>query len=179
MSIRKFKHILPVIGKNTFIDPSAQVIGKVTIGDNSSVWSNVTIRGDVNHITIGNETSIQDNSCLHVTHDHPDGSREGFPLSIGDQVTIGHGVILHGCVIENRCLIGMGTCIMDGAFVEDDVLIAAGSLIPPGKILKSGYLWIGRPAIAIRELTEEEYHRLKYSAKHYVRLKEEYLNSNV
>lgn len=175
MSIRKYKNISPNIGKNCFVDDSAQVIGKVSIGDNSSVWPLVTIRGDVNTIDIGCCTNIQDNSVLHVTHEHPNSPKGGFPLTIGNNVTIGHGVILHGCSIGNNCLIGMGTSVLDGAIIEDNVLIAAGSLIAQNKKVSSGYLWMGRPAKPLRELTTEELVWLQYSAKHYVKLKNDYL----
>ena len=175
MSIRNYKGHTPTIGENCFIDESAQVIGKVNIGDNSSVWPLVSIRGDVNSIRIGKNTNIQDNSVLHVTHENPQSPAGGFPLDIGDDVTIGHGVILHGCKIGNHCLIGMGSSVLDGAVVEDNVLVAAGSLVAQNKKVTSGYLWMGRPAKPIRELTEDELNWLKYSSQHYVKLKDDYL----
>ncbi len=175
MSIRNYKEHSPQLAKNCFIDESAQVIGKVDIGENTSVWPLVTIRGDVNTISIGKNTNIQDNSVLHVTHEHPASPPGGYPLQIGDNVTIGHGVILHGCRIGNQCLIGMGSSVLDGAVIEDNVLVAAGSLVAQNKKVSSGYLWMGRPAKPIRELTEEEMQWLKYSAQHYVKLKDDYL----
>lgn len=177
MSIRNYKDHCPVVGENSYIDPSAQVIGRVNIGNDVSVWPLVTIRGDVNHISIGDNTNIQDNSVLHVTHEHQASPEGGYPLTIGKNVTIGHGVILHGCRIGNNCLIGMGSTILDGAVVEDNVLIAAGSLVSQNKVVKSGYLWMGQPAKPFRELTQEELNWLQYSAEHYARLKNDYLSS--
>ena len=119
MAIRNFKHHRPNIGHATFVDPSAQVIGRVNIGNDCSIWPLTTIRGDVNSVNIGHNTNIQDNSVLHVTHDHPASPPGGYPLSIGDNVTIGHGVILHGCSIGNNCLIGMGSRVLDGAVIDE------------------------------------------------------------
>ncbi|MFK5986048.1 MAG: gamma carbonic anhydrase family protein [Pseudomonadota bacterium] len=175
MTVRNFKDHAPQIGKDCFIDDSAQVIGQVEIGDNSSIWPLVTIRGDVNTISIGENSNVQDNSILHVSHEHSEGPPGGYPLQIGDNVTIGHGVILHGCSIGNQCLIGMGSSVLDGAVIEDNVLVAAGSLVAQNKKVTSGYLWMGRPAKPIRELTEKELNWLKYSAMNYVKLKNEYL----
>lgn len=172
--IRPFQNIWPRIGERVYIDPSAQVIGDVTIGDDSSVWPLVSIRGDVNRIRIGTRSNVQDNSVLHVTHDGPY-SPGGADLQIGDDVTIGHGVILHACRIGNRVLIGMGVIVMDKVVVEDDVLIAAGSTVPPGKTLKSGWLYRGAPAQPARELTPQEIASLKYSADNYVKVKNKYL----
>jgi len=178
MSIRKFKQYTPDIGKDVYIDESAVVIGQVEIGHESSVWPNTTIRGDVNWIKIGANTSVQDGSVLHVTHDHTNKHPGGFPLTVGSQVTIGHNVILHGCTIEDNCLIGMGAIILDDAHLEKNVFLAAGALVSPGKRLESGYLYVGSPAKKLRALTDEEIDGLQYSAEHYVRLKNEYLNSD-
>ena len=175
MSLRSYKQYQPIIPESTYVDPSAQVIGKVKVGDHCSIWPQVTIRGDVNHVSIGDNTNIQDSSVLHVTHEHPASPEGGFPLKIGNDVTIGHSVILHGCEIGNKCLVGMGSCILDGAIIEDNVLIAAGSLIAQNKRVKSGYLWMGRPAKPIRPLNEDELKWLDYSSQHYVTLKDEYL----
>ncbi len=176
MSLRRFKDYEPKLGDDCYIDPSAQVIGRVEIANNSSIWPLVTIRGDVNSISIGENTNIQDNSVLHVSHEHEASPPGGFPLIIGNNVTIGHSVVLHGCQIGNNCLIGMGACILDGAIIEDNVLIAAGSLVAQNKRVKSGYLWMGSPAKPIRELNEDEKKWLIYSAQHYVKLKNEYLS---
>ncbi|MBF0263693.1 MAG: gamma carbonic anhydrase family protein [Gammaproteobacteria bacterium] len=177
MTLRKFKQYQPQVDHSAFVDPSAQVIGQVIIGKDSSIWPNVTIRGDVNNISIGEQSNIQDNSVLHVTSPYPGSPENGYPLKMGDRVTIGHQVILHGCKIGNLCLIGMGSCVLDGAVIEDNVLIAAGSLVAQNKRVKSGYLWMGRPAKPIRELTDEELNWLKISADHYVELKDQYLDS--
>ena len=173
-NIRPYKKISPTIGKNVYIDPQACVIGKVTIGEDSSVWPMAVIRGDVESISIGHSTNIQDGSVLHVTHDGPysNGSRN---LIIGNLVTIGHKVLLHACTIGSRCLIGMGSIIMDNVVIEDEVLLAAGSLVPPNKTLESGCLYKGNPAEKIRKLKQDEIEMLEYSAKHYVKVKNEYL----
>ncbi len=177
MNIRPFKNHLPEIGQGTYVDDSAVVIGQVRTGSDCSIWPNTTLRGDVNWIKIGNNTSIQDGSVLHVTHDHPQKHPGGFPLTIGNQVTVGHNVILHGCSIEDNCLIGMGAIILDGAHIEKNVFIAAGALISPNKQLESGFLYVGSPAKKLRPLTDEEIDALQYSADHYVRLKNEYLKA--
>lgn len=171
--IRPFQGILPTLGARVYVDESAQVIGDVAIGDDSSVWPLVSIRGDVNRIRIGSRSNVQDNSVLHVTHDGPY-SPGGADLQIGDDVTIGHGVILHACRIGHRVLIGMGAIVMDKVVVEDDVLIAAGAVVSPGKVLKSGWLYRGSPAQPARELTPAEIASLKYSADNYVRVKDKY-----
>lgn len=173
--IRNYKQHRPYIAPDCYIDDSAQVIGRVRIGAHSSVWPLVTIRGDVNNIEIGSHTNIQDNSVLHVTHEHAQSPAGGYPLIIGSQVTIGHNVILHGCRIGDYCLVGMGSCILDGAVIEDHVLIAAGSLVAQNKQVSSGYLWMGRPARPIRPLNEDELKWLEYSARHYSELKQDYL----
>ncbi len=168
--IRTFEGITPVIGASTFIDETAVVIGNVTIGEDSSVWPATVIRGDVNRITIGDRTSIQDGSVLHVNHDdeHNPG---GDPLSIGSNVTVGHKVMLHGCSVNDRCLIGMSTTILDKAVVESNTIIGAGSLVSPGKVLESGYLYVGTPARQVRKLTEDELAYLDLAAEYYVQLK--------
>ncbi|MCL4122016.1 UNVERIFIED_CONTAM: hypothetical protein GTU68_008231 [Idotea baltica] len=175
MSIRNYQHFIPKLGKRVFVDPSAIIIGKVEIGDDCSIWPLVAIRADMNHIQIGQCTSIQDGSILHITHAGPFTTEKGFPLTIGDSVTVGHGAILHGCTICNYVLIGMGSTVLDGAIIEDHVILGAGSLVPPGKTLKSGYLYVGSPAKPARKLTEKELKLLMYSADNYVRLKDTYL----
>jgi len=175
MSVRPYKEFIPDIGKDAYIDESAQIIGQVTIGSDSSIWPNTTIRGDVNWIKIGANTSIQDGSTLHVTHDHTNKHPGGYPLTIGDQVTVGHNVVLHGCTIEDNCLVGMGAIILDDAHLEKNVFLAAGALVPPGKRLESGYLYVGSPVRKIRVLSDDEIEGLQYSADHYVKLKNDYL----
>jgi len=174
--MRPFRGILPSLGRRVYVDEAARVIGDVVLGDDVSVWPFAVLRGDVNFIRIGARTNVQDGSVLHVTHDGPY-SLGGMPLVIGDDVTVGHGVILHACTIGNRCLIGMGTRVLDKAVIEDDVFIAAGSLVSPGKRLESGFLYRGSPAVQARPLTEAELANLKYSAEHYVRVKNEYLHA--
>ena len=171
--IRSFRDTTPSIGANTYIDESAVVIGDVEIGANCSVWPLTVIRGDINKIRIGDDTNIQDGSVLHVTHSG-EYSPEGSELHIGNQVTIGHKVLLHGCRIGNQCLIGIGSIITDNAVVEDRVIIGSGSLVPPGKVLESGYLYFGNPAIQKRALTKAEIEYLSYVANHYILLKQHY-----
>ena len=175
MSIRPYKNIQPNLGKRVFIDDSAIVIGDVKLADDVSVWPTVVIRGDVNFITIGESTNIQDGSVLHVTHGSKNYNPEGFSLTIGNNVTIGHKAVLHGCKIGNNCLIGMGAIVLDGATIEDFAMVGAGRLIAPGKHVKSHELWVGSPARKARDLKAEEIEFLHYSAEHYVRLKNDYL----
>lgn len=174
-AIRPFNRILPKLGQRVFIDPACTVIGDVTIGDDSSIWPGTVIRGDVNFIRIGERTNIQDGTIIHVSHDGPNGRPVGFPTLIGDDVTIGHGAIVHACTIGNACLIGMGATVLDGAVVEDHGFVGAGAVIPPGKTVASGELWLGNPAKCVRRLSEVEIQQLHYSAQHYVRLKDRYL----
>jgi len=166
----------PVLANRTYIHPSAQVIGDVQIGDDSSVWCNTVLRGDVNRIRIGHSSNIQDLSMGHVSHKSAS-KPEGSPLLIGNYVTIGHSVILHGCSIGDECLIGMGSIVMDDVVVPARTMVGAGSLIGPGKVLESGYLYMGRPATKVRALTAEEIAYLRYSAEHYVRVKDNFLAS--
>jgi carbonic anhydrase/acetyltransferase-like protein (isoleucine patch superfamily) len=173
MAIRSYKGIKPQIANSAYIDEAAAIIGDVVIGEECSVWPMAVARGDVNCIRIGNRSNIQDGSALHVTHDHGD-APGGFPLLIGDDVTVGHNVTLHGCTIGNRCLIGMGAVVLDGAVLEDEVLLAAGSLVPPGKTLEGGYIWLGNPVKKGRPLNQEEIAWFTYSAEHYSRLREDY-----
>ncbi|HEX7964390.1 MAG TPA: gamma carbonic anhydrase family protein [Gammaproteobacteria bacterium] len=174
MAIRSYTGIRPVIGQRVYIDESAQVIGQVALGDDASLWPCVVARGDVNTIQVGPRSNIQDLTMLHVTHDGPY-SKGGIPLVIGADVTVGHKCLLHACTVGDRCLIGMGAIVMDGAVVESDVLLGAGSLVSPGKRLESGFLYRGSPAQKVRPLTDGEREMLRYSAAHYVRLKDRYL----
>jgi carbonic anhydrase/acetyltransferase-like protein (isoleucine patch superfamily) len=172
--IRTYLKHQPLIGHRVWIDPDATVIGQVRIGDDASIWPRAVVRGDVNTISIGARTNIQDGTICHVTHDGPY-SPGGFPLELGDDITVGHAAVLHACRIGHRCLIGMGAVVMDGAVIDEDVMLAAGSLVSPGKHLKSGWLYRGRPAEAVRALTDRELEMLRYSADNYVRLKDQYL----
>ncbi len=166
--VRSFDNHHPHIHPSAWVDPTALVIGDVFIDADSSIWPMSVVRGDVNSIRIGAATNIQDGSVLHVSHAGDYG--EGAALTIGDEVTVGHKVILHACSIGNRCLIGMGSVVMDNVVVGDEVILGAGSLVPEGKHLESGHLYLGQPAVKKRVLTERERTWLKYSAGHYVRL---------
>ncbi len=173
-SVRSLGGVSPQLGDKVFIDQSAVVIGDVVLGDDCSVWPLVTIRGDMHKIRIGARTNIQDNSVCHITH-ASEHNPAGWPLIIGEDCTIGHAVIVHGCTIGNRVLVGMGSTVMDGAIIEDDVVIGANSLVTPGKVLQSGYLYTGAPARQARPLSEEEKNKLSYSANNYRKLKDRYL----
>lgn len=174
MSIRSYKGISPELGKQVYVDEAAVVIGNVVLGDDCSVWPMAVIRGDVNSIHIGQRSNIQDGTVIHVTHRYSV-NLEGHAVHIGDDVTIGHNVTVHGCTIEDRCLIGIGCTILDSAIIHSDVLLGAGSLVSEGKELESGHLYIGTPAKKVRELTDEEMAWFEYSAKHYQNLKNDYL----
>lgn len=173
-NIRSYQGQTPKLGERVMIDPSAVVLGDLTIGDDSSVWPQCSIRADMHSIRIGSRTNIQDGSILHITH-ASDFNGPGFPLMVGNDVTVGHNVVLHGCTIGNLVLVGIGSVVMDGVVVEDEVMIGAGSLVTPGKTLKSGWLYAGSPARPIREITERERAFLPYSAKNYVNLKDKFL----
>ncbi len=172
--IRTYQELSPKIGERVFVDHSAVVLGDVVIGTDSSVWPLVVIRGDMHSIRIGARTSVQDATVLHITH-ASDFNPGGFPLIIGDDVTIGHQAMLHGCTVGNRVLVGMKAMIMDGAVVEDEVIIGAGSMVTPGKRLESGYVYMGSPAKKIRPITDQERAFFTYSAANYVRLKDKYM----
>lgn len=171
--IRAFQGRTPSIAEDVWVDPTAVIIGEVELGPGSSVWPQVVIRGDIHYIKIGANTNIQDGSVVHVTHD----SRfnpGGYPTIIGDKVTVGHKVMLHGCTIGDNCLIGMGAVVMDGAVIESRVVLGAGSLVPGGKVLEGGYLWHGAPVRKVRELNEKEQEFLDYSPLNYSRLAQQY-----
>jgi carbonic anhydrase/acetyltransferase-like protein (isoleucine patch superfamily) len=172
-NIKIFQNKPPKLSADVYVHKTATIIGEVSIGENSSIWPGAVIRGDINFIRIGKNTNIQDLSLLHVNH-KSSGDPEGSPIIIGDNVTIGHMVILHGCTIEDECLIGMGSIVMDKVVVQKHVLLAAGSLVPEGKVLESGHLYIGRPAKKIRALTQDEISGLMASADNYVQLKNLY-----
>jgi len=166
--LKDYKGQWPKIAPSAFIEDSAQVVGDVEIGEDSSIWFNAVVRGDVNYIRIGNRTNIQDGSIVHVTHDT-------FPTFLEDDITVGHSVTLHGCIIRSRVLIGMGAIILDGAEVESDCIIGAGALVTEGKKIPSGWLAIGSPAKPVRELTDKEREGLLESSKNYVEYKNDYL----
>ncbi len=168
--IKPYRGVFPKIHPTVYLSENVYVIGDVEIGEDSSVWFGSVIRGDVNYIRIGRRTNIQDNSVVHVTH-------ETHPTVVGDNVTVGHRVILHGCTLGNNILVGMGAVIMDGVEIEDYVIVGAGALIPPGKKIPSGVLVIGVPAKVVRDLKPEEIKLIEESAENYVRYKNEYLSS--
>lgn len=172
--IRPFKNILPRIAATAYVDLAACVIGDVVIGEDSSVWPMVAIRGDVNVIRIGARTNIQDGSVLHVTHEGGPLSPDGNGLFIGDDVTVGHNVVLHACTVEDACLIGMGSVVLDGAVIKSGAMVGAGSVVSPGKVLEGGYLYLGTPARQARALNQNEKDNLLYSSRHYVKLKNDY-----
>ena len=173
-SVRKYLEDSPLLGDRVFVDPSALVLGDVHLGNDCSVWPMAVIRGDMHKIRIGDRTSVQDGSVLHITHAGPF-NPDGYPLIIGDDVTVGHKALLHGCTIGNRVLIGMGAIVMDGAVIEDEVIIAAGSTVSPGKRLESGYVYRGSPAKQARPISDKERNFFTYSAKNYVNLKNKHL----
>jgi len=173
-----FKNILPSIKENSWIAPSADVIGEVSVGKECSIWFGCVVRGDVNSITIGDRTNIQDLSMIHVTHykiDDAGNKIGGNPTVIGDDVTIGHRVMLHGCEVEDACLIGMSATILDGAVIGKESIVGAGALITKNKKFPPRSLIMGSPAKVVRQLTEDEVAELYASAQRYVSFKNEYL----
>ena len=176
MTVRSFENMAPRIAASAYVDECALVVGDVTIGDDALLWPNVVARGDVNSIEVGARTNIQDGTILHVSHDS-EYAPGGFPLKLGADITVGHQAILHGCTVEDRCLIGMAATVMDGAIVRSGAIIGAGSLVPPGRELEGGYLWVGSPARRVRALRDSEIAFLNYSAGHYVELKNRHLAS--
>ncbi len=176
MTIRTFEHHSPTIAPSAYVDDTALVIGQVDIGADSSIWPHCVVRGDVQPIRIGERTSIQDGTIIHVTHD----SRfcpGGQPTWIGDEVTVGHLALLHACTIEDQCLVGMGAIVMDKAVLRSRTMIGAGSLVPPGKVLEGGYLYVGRPVVPVRPLTAQEIEFLRYTAWQYVQLQQRHRRS--
>lgn len=161
--IRPYRGVTPRVAASAYVDPSAQVIGDVVLGERSSVWPNVAIRGDVNYIRIGDETSIQDNSVLHVDH-------QVFPCIVGNRVTVGHSVVLHGCVVEDEALIGIGAIVLNGAKVGRGSIVAAGALVPEGMEVPAGMLVMGTPAKVKRAVTEEEMARFRKNCDNYVKI---------
>ena len=173
-NIRPYLNSTPQLANNCYIDEMSVVIGDVILAENVSVWPFAVIRGDVNHIRIGKNSNVQDHAMLHVSHKKAD-KPNGSPLIIGEDVTIGHHVTLHGCTIGNRVLIGINSIVLDDVIIPDDVMIGAGTLVPPGKVLESGYLYVGSPAKKVRLLTETELAFLPYSAQNYVKVSGHYL----
>jgi carbonic anhydrase/acetyltransferase-like protein (isoleucine patch superfamily) len=173
--VMNFEEYTPKIGKNCFIAPSADIIGRVELGEESAVWFGAVIRGDVNHIKIGDRTNIQDLSMIHITHYKKEDMSDGYPTVIGNDVTVGHRVMLHGCTIEDACLIGMSATILDGAIIGKESIVGAGALVTQNKHFPARSLILGSPAKVVRELTQEEVDELYASATRYVDFKDKYL----
>lgn len=165
-----FNEILPTVASDVFVAPTAQIIGDVEIGEQSSIWFSTVLRGDVNIIRVGSQTNIQDLTMVHV-------ESGGHATYIGDQVTIGHKAIVHGCKIGNRCLIGMGAILMDGVEIGDDCLVAAGALVTQGKKIPAGSVVMGSPGKVVREVSDQERQWFKGSALHYHELSLKYQRS--
>ena len=162
-----FRDKTPIVPPSAFVAPSADIIGDVQLGEQTSIWHGSVIRGDMHHITIGARTNIQDNCTIHVTTDR-------YPTIVGAEVTVGHNVLLHGCVIHDRVLIGMGAIVMDGALVEEGAFIGAGALVSPGTVVPARTLWTGLPAKYRRAVTDDEYQEILDSAQHYIEFAAEY-----
>ncbi len=174
--IYKFKEWTPALGAESWIAPSADVVGNVTMGEECSIWFGCVVRGDVHYIRIGDRTNIQDLSMIHVTHYKKEDMSDGNPTVIGSDVTIGHRVMLHGCTIEDACLIGMSATILDGAVIGKESIVGAGALVTKNKIFPPRSLIMGSPAKAVRTLSDEEVQELYASAKRYVAFSREYLD---
>ena len=168
MPIHAYRGVKPQLGKRVFLAPSAVVVGDVILGDDVSFWFHTVARGDVNWIRIGDRTNIQDGAVLHVNYDQ-------FPLSIGTEVVVGHGAVVHGCTIEDGALIGIGAQVLDGAVVEEGAQVGAGALVAPGQRIPSGQLAMGIPAEVTRPLTEEQQVEIREISRRYVQVKNEYL----
>ena len=166
--IRSYKGISPQLGEGCYVDESAQIIGDVKLGANSSIWMNAVLRGDVHEIQVGANSNIQDCCVLH-------GMKEKYGVYLGDYVTVGHSVTLHGCVVEDRCLIGMGAIVLNGARIGAGSILAAGTLIPERTVVEPGSLWMGSPGKFRRQLTEEDQASILRYANNYLEYKESYL----
>lgn len=165
--IRQYRGVLPKIAVSAYVDPSAQVIGDVWIGERSSIWPNVTIRGDVNYIRIGEESNVQDNTCIHV-------QRNEWPTVLGSRVSVAHSVTLHGCTVEDDCLIGIGAIVLNGAHIGAGSIIAAGALVPEGMKVPPGSVVMGVPAKVKRTVTEQDTARIRRHAENYVGYRQVY-----
>ena len=173
MPVQPYLGVSPRLGPGAYVDPTALVIGDVELGVDASIWPMAVVRGDVNFIRIGARSNVQDGSVLHVSRPYA-GNATGWPLLVGDDVVVGHKVVLHGCTIGHRVLVGIGAIVLDGVVVEDDVVVGAGAVVTPGKRLESGGLYVGNPARRARELRPEESARTPHMAEWYVRLKRDY-----
>ena len=173
-NLRPFDGKRPVLGERVYIDPASTLIGDVVLGDDVSVWPGTVIRGDVNFVRVGARSNLQDGTIVHVSH-HSPYNKAGHPTLIGEDVTVGHGTIIHACTIGDFCLIGMGACILDGATIGRYGFVGAGAVVGPGQQIGEAELWLGNPARLARRLSDKEIESLHYSAAHYVRLKDRYL----
>lgn len=174
IAVRAFHGIVPAISPLAYVDPAAQVIGQVSLGEGSSIWPGAIVRAEMHPIRIGERSNVQDGALLHVTHDTRY-TLGGFGLSIGDDVSIGHGAALHGCAIQGPCFIGMRAIVLGGALVKRHSMIGAGAVVTQGKVVGEGELWVGNPARCVRMLTQEEIRNIYYVARHYVSLQARYL----
>ncbi|HEY9252910.1 MAG TPA: gamma carbonic anhydrase family protein [Stenotrophomonas sp.] len=172
--LRRFGETFPSLAARVYVDPASTIIGDVVLGDDVSVWPGTVIRGDVNYVRVGARSNLQDGTIIHVSH-HSPFNKAGYPTLIGEDVTVGHGTIIHACSIGDFCLIGMGACILDGASIGKYGFIGAGAVVGPGKQVGEAELWLGNPARFARKLSDKEIESLHYSAQHYVRLKDKYL----
>jgi len=172
----RYKEWFPKFGQNSWVAPDATIVGNVEMGEECSVWFGCVIRGDVHKIRIGDRTNIQDLTMIHVTHYKKPDMSDGHPTIIGNDVTVGHRVMLHGCTIEDACLIGMNSTILDGAVIGKESIVGAGALVTGGKSFPPRSLIIGSPAKAVRELTDEEVEELYASARRYVAFKNDYID---
>jgi carbonic anhydrase/acetyltransferase-like protein (isoleucine patch superfamily) len=173
-SLRAYRGTSPTLGERVYVDPAASVIGDVTLDDDVSIWPGAVLRGDVQHIQVGARSNIQDGAVVHVTHDGPY-TPGGSPCVLGIGVTIGHAAVVHACSIGDYCLVGMHATVLDGAVLEPYAMVGANSLVTAGTRVGPGELWLGSPARRVRALTPEQIEQLRYSADHYVLLKDEYL----
>ena len=170
--LRPYRNIVPTIDPSAYVDESAQIVGDVTIGPESSVWLNAVVRGDVNYIRLGRQSNLQDGVIVHVNHE------PSCPTVVGDQVTVGHGAILHGCVIEDRCLIGMGAILLNGSRVGSDSIVAAGTLVPERTVIPPRSLVMGTPGRVKRPVTDDELALILEGAANYVRYRLDYMDTD-
>jgi gamma-carbonic anhydrase len=170
--LRSFRNVVPTIDPSAYVDESAQVIGDVVLGAESSIWLNAVVRGDVNYIRIGRQSNLQDGVIVHVNH------QPSYPTVVGERVTVGHGAILHGCVVEDRCLIGMGAILLNGSHVGSDSIVAAGTLVPERTVIPPRSLVMGSPGKVRRALTDAELAFILEGAANYVRYRLEYMDQD-
>lgn len=170
MSLIAFEGKRPQIDPAGFVAPGAQLIGDIQLGSEASIWYNCVLRADMNRISIGARSNIQDGTIIHVDPPRPGGPPEGFPCLIGEEVLIGHLAMVHGCVLHDRAFVGLGSIVMDGCVIEGDAILAAGAMLTPGKRIPTGQLWAGRPAKYVRDLTEADIAGMRAGVAHYVAL---------